>query len=156
MTRHTVKKDELLAAGAGAVIATDQEDIVEATRRHTNGIGADIILDSVMGPGMLDLAKAAKPISGTLVTVGWLDPRPAPYPANAMTMHRYMSFEHVLDGAAVRRIVAFLGAGLRTGALRPAIDRVFSLDDIVAAHRYLEKGNNDPARSLSPYNPGCP
>jgi len=40
----------------------------------------------------------------------------------------------------VRRMAAFLTAGLRTGALRPTIDKVFSLDEIVDAHRYLERG----------------
>jgi NADPH2:quinone reductase len=146
VTRHTAKKKELLAAGATAAIATDQEDIIEAARHHTGGVGADIILDSVMGPGMLDLAKAARPINATLVTAGWLDPRPAPYPMNAITTHRYMSFEHTLDKAAVRRIAAFLTAGLRAGVLHPTIDRVFSLDDIVAAHRYLEQGQQQPGK----------
>lgn len=140
VTRTAAKRKDLLAAGAAAVIATDEEDVAEATRRHTGGVGADIVLDSVMGPGLADLATAAKPVSGTLVTVGWLDPRPAPYPRSAITMHRYMSFEHTLDPAAVRRIAAFLTAGLRTGALQPAVDRVFSLDDIAEAHRYLERG----------------
>lgn len=140
VTRHTAKKAELLAAGAHAVVATDSEKIAEAAYSHTNGTGVDIILDSVMGPGLADLAKAAKRITGTLVTVGWLDPRPAPYPSNAITTHRYMSFEHTLDPAAVRRIAAFLFAGLRTGALNPTVDKVFALDEIGEAHRYLESG----------------
>ena len=77
VTRSAAKKEELLSAGAAAVITTDTEDVVKATQRYTNGVGVDIILDSIMGPGLLDLAKAAK-FSGTLVTVGWLDTRPAP------------------------------------------------------------------------------
>lgn len=141
VTRHAAKKDALLAHGAAAVIATDQDDVVDAARRHTDGAGVEIILDSVMGPGLAALAKAARP-GGTLVTVGWLDPRPASFPANALTIIRYMSFEHTLDAVAVRRIAAFLNAGLRIGALRPVVDRVFPLDDIVAAHRYLEQGHH--------------
>ncbi|MFF5035410.1 zinc-binding dehydrogenase [Nocardia salmonicida] len=42
----------------------------------------------------------------------------------------------------VRRIAAFLTAGIRTGALRPTIDTAFTLDDIVAAHKYLEQGHH--------------
>ena len=79
VTRHPSRKDALLSAGVAAVIATDQENVAEATRAYTDGVGADIIIDSVMGPGLADLAKAAK-FSGTLVTVGYLDPRPAPVP----------------------------------------------------------------------------
>ncbi|WP_067835716.1 zinc-dependent alcohol dehydrogenase family protein [Nocardia lijiangensis] len=142
VTRSAAKKNTLLAAGASGVIVADHDDVVEATHRYTNGAGADIVLDSVMGPGLADLANAAKRFSGTLVTVGWLDPRPAPYPASPITMIRYMSFEHTLDPVIVHRITAFLTAGIRTGALRPIIDTVFTLDDIVAAHRYLEQGHH--------------
>lgn len=148
VTRHTAKSDELLAAGAAAVIATDQDDLAKAASVLTGGAGADIILDSVMGPGLADLAAAAKRFTGTLVTVGWLDSRPAPYPSNAITTHRYMSFEHTLDPAAVRRIAAFLFAGLRTGAVDPAVGRVFALEEIVEAHRYLESGRQAPGKII--------
>ncbi|MFF0520906.1 zinc-dependent alcohol dehydrogenase family protein [Actinomadura nitritigenes] len=148
VTRHTAKRDELLAAGAAAVIATDQDDLAKTASLLTGGAGADVILDSVMGPGLADLAAAAKRFTGTLVTVGWLDPRPAPYPSNAITTHRYMSFEHTLDPAAVRRIAAFLFAGLRSGAVDPAVDRVFALEEIVEAHRYLESGRQAPGKII--------
>ena len=140
VTRHAAKKDDLLAAGAAAVIATDHEDVAEAVRRHTGGAGADIVLDVVMGPGQQDLVKAARP-GGTLVAAGFLDPRPTPFPASApLTIFSYRSFEHTLDPVVVRRMAAFLNAGVRLGALRPAIDTVFALDDVVEAHRHLEKG----------------
>lgn len=45
------------------------------------------------------------------------------------------------DPTVVRRIAAFPDAGLRTGALRPTVDRVLGLDAIVAAHEYLEQGH---------------
>jgi NADPH:quinone reductase-like Zn-dependent oxidoreductase len=61
-------------------------------------------------------------------------------PTNApLTIYRYMSFEHTLDPAVVRRMAAFFSAGLRTGALRPTVDRVFDLDHVVDAHRHLEQ-----------------
>ncbi|MEU4240578.1 zinc-dependent alcohol dehydrogenase family protein [Actinoplanes sp. NPDC026619] len=140
VTRQTGKVRSLLDAGAAAVIATDREDVAEATRRHTGGAGADLILDAVMGPGLAELSLAAR-LGGTLVTVGWLDPRPASFPANpSLTIHRYMGFADLADPAIVRRAAAFLAAGVRTGVLRPTVDRVFGLADIVEAHRYLEKG----------------
>jgi len=140
ITRHTAKKDDLLAAGAAAVIATDHEDVTEAVRRHAGGTGADIILDLVMGPGQQDLVKAGRP-GGTLVAAGFLDPRPTPFPSSTpLTIFRYASFEHTLDDVVVKRMAAFLNAGVRLGALRPAIDKVFALDDVVEAHRHLEKG----------------
>ena len=140
VTRHTAKRGELLAAGAAAVIATDQTDVAEAVRRLTGGAGADIILDLVTGPGQEDLLEAARP-DGTLVAAGFLDPRPTPVPAStSVTIIGYRSFEHTLDPVVVKRMAAFLNAGLRLGALRPAIGKVFALDDVAEAHRHLEKG----------------
>jgi NADPH:quinone reductase-like Zn-dependent oxidoreductase len=142
ITRHIAKKDDLLAAGAAAVIATDHANVVEAVRHHTGGAGADIILDLVMGPGLQDLVKAARP-GGTLVAAGALDPRPAPFPSSTpLTIFRYRSFEHTLDAVVVKRMVAFLNAGVRFSALRPAVGAVFALDDVVEAHRHLEKGQH--------------
>ncbi|MFF0588283.1 zinc-dependent alcohol dehydrogenase family protein [Streptomyces sp. NPDC003781] len=140
ITRHAAKKDDLLAAGAAAVVATDETDIAEAVRHHTGGAGADIILDLVRGPGQQDLLTAARP-GGTLVAAGFLDPRPAPFPTGApLTIFSYMSFEHTLDDVVVKRMSAFLNAGVRLGALSPAIDKVFTLNDIVEAHRHFETG----------------
>ncbi len=139
VTRHAAKRDALRAAGATAVVVTDDEDVAGATHALAGGAGVDIILDSVMGPGLADLAQAAKS-GGTLVLVGWLDPRPVSFPAGPLTVHRYMSFEHTLDDVAVLSIAAFLGADVRTGVLRPTIDKVFDLDAVVDAHRYLELG----------------
>ena len=140
VTRHTAKEDDLLAAGAAAVIGTDHMDVAEAVRRHTGGVGADIILDVVRGPGQQDLVKAGRP-GATLVVAGFLDPRPTPFPSGVpLTIFSYASFEHTLDPVVVKRMAAFLNAGVRLGALRPPIDNVFTLDDVVEAHRYLEKG----------------
>jgi len=139
VTRQAAKKDELLAAGAAAVVATDDDDLAGQVRRHTGGAGADIVLDLVMGPGQQELLQAARP-GGTLVVAGSLDPRPTPFPNAPLTIYRYRSFEHTLDPVAVRRMAAFLTAGVRLGALRPAIATVFSFDDVVEAHRHLEKG----------------
>jgi NADPH:quinone reductase-like Zn-dependent oxidoreductase len=140
ITRHTAKKDDLFAAGAAEVIATDHTDLAEAVRHHTDGTGADIILDVVMGPGQQELLKGARP-GGTLVAAGYLDPRPTPFPAStSLAFFRYRSFEHTLDPVVVKRMAAFLNAGVRLGALRPAISKVFALDDVVEAHRHFENG----------------
>lgn len=140
VTRHAAKRDDLLAAGAAAVVATEDTDLAEAVAHHTGGAGADLILDTVMGPGQQELVKAARP-GGTLVAAGFLDPRPTPFPAAPLTIFRYRSFEHTLDNVVVKRMAAFLNAGTRTGALRPAIGTTFTLNDVVEAHRHLENGH---------------
>ncbi len=143
VTRHSAKRDELLAAGAAVVIATDRDDIADVVRDRTGGTGADIVLDLVRGPGQQQLVAAARS-GATLVVAGFLDPRPTPFPTGvALRMFSYRGFEHTLDPVVVRRMSAFLTAGVRLGALRPAIDTVFALDDIAEAHRRLESGGHD-------------
>jgi NADPH:quinone reductase-like Zn-dependent oxidoreductase len=141
VTRTAAKRERLLAAGAATVFAAEEGGVAEAARAYTAGAGVELVLDSVMGPGLAELATAAA-FNGTVVTVGWLDPRPASMPTNApLTIHRYMSFEHTLDPVVVRRMAAFLAAGLRLGALVPAVDSTFALEDAAQAHRHLESGD---------------
>ena len=122
------------AQGLGEDLARDAADEI------TGGTGADIVLDLVRGPGQQDLVKAARP-GATVVVAGFLDPRPTTFPNGApLTIFSYASFEHTLDPVAVRRMAAFLNAGVRLGALRPAIDKVFALDDVADAHRRLGRG----------------
>ena len=140
VTRHGAKKDDLLAAGAAAVIATDQEDVADAVFHHTGGAGADITLDLVQGPGQTDLLRATR-TGGTLLVAGFLDSRPTPSAVDTpVAIVGYRGFDHTLDDVVVQRLVAFLNAGVRLGALRPAIDTVFAFADVVQAHRHLEKG----------------
>jgi NADPH:quinone reductase-like Zn-dependent oxidoreductase len=142
LTRDAAKTEELRAAGAAQVVATGREDIAEAVRRHTGGTGADITLDLVRGPGRRDLLRATRP-GGTLVAAGYLDPRPTPDPGDTpVTVVDYRGFDHLLDPEVVARMAAFLNAGVRQGALRPAIDSVFALDDVVEAHRRFDQGRH--------------
>ena len=142
VTRHSAKREELLAAGAAAVIATDRDDVIDVVRHYTGGAGADIVLDLVTGPGQSVLIEAGRP-GGMLVAAGFLDPRPTPVPADPpLTVVGYRSFEHTLDPVVVQRMAAFLGVGVRLGVVHPVIDRVFALDDVVQAHRKLEAGGS--------------
>ncbi len=76
----------------------------------------------------------------------------APPPPRGRDGHRYQSFEHTLDPVVVRRMAAFLAAGVRLGALRPAIDRAFAIEDVAEAHRHLEKGSTPARRSWSRFS----
>lgn len=142
VTRDPAKADDLRAAGADTVIVTAHEDVVEAVRNRTDGLGADLTLDLVRGPGQVDLLRATRP-GGVLVAAGYLDPRPTPPPADgSVRVVDYRGFDHLLEPAVVRRMAAFLNAGVRLGALRPAIDTVLPLDDVVEAHRHFGEGSH--------------
>ncbi|MGW5113893.1 zinc-dependent alcohol dehydrogenase family protein [Streptomyces noursei] len=143
-TRTAVKKDALLAAGAADVVVTDEEDVVARVRELTGGRGAEFVFDAIAGPGVLDLAKVVAP-GGTLFEYGALSGEVTPYPAfelgmPALNMRTYTLFETTADPERLRRAEAFVASGLRTGAFKPVVDRVFGLEEIGEAHRYMEAG----------------
>ncbi len=139
-TRTSAKKERLLKAGAAEVIAVEEENVVERVLTATGGRGAEFVFDAVAGPGVLDLAKVLAP-DGTLFIYGLLSGEPTPYPMAtmpALTMRTYTLFEITTDERRLRRAEAFVASGLRTGAFQPVVDRTFDLEEIVAAHRYME------------------
>ncbi|MEE4419154.1 zinc-dependent alcohol dehydrogenase family protein [Streptomyces bugieae] len=144
-TRTGAKKDALLKAGAADVIVTDEEDVTARVLDLTGGRGAEFVFDAIAGPGVVDLAKAVAP-DGTLFLYGALSGDPTPYPGfelgmPALNMRTYtVTQETTADPERLRRAVAFVSSGLRTGAFRPLVDRTFPLDGIAEAHRYLEAG----------------
>ncbi|WP_275467153.1 zinc-dependent alcohol dehydrogenase family protein [Streptomyces noursei] len=143
-TRTAVKKDALLAAGAADVVVTDEEDVVARVLGLTGGRGAEFVFDAIAGPGVLDLAKVVAP-GGTLFEYGALSGEVTPYPAfelgmPALNMRTYTLFETTADPERLRRAEAFVASGLRTGAFKPVVDRVFGLEEIGEAHRYMEAG----------------
>jgi threonine dehydrogenase-like Zn-dependent dehydrogenase len=85
ITRHTAKKDDLLAAGAAAVIATDQADVVEAVRHHTGGTGADIVLEltPMAVQPILDAVHAVR-WGGRVVLAGLKGGRPVELPTDLL------------------------------------------------------------------------
>ncbi|MFE1409439.1 zinc-binding dehydrogenase [Streptomyces sp. NPDC058746] len=56
----------------------------------------------------------------------------------ALNMRTYTMLEITRDPQRMHRATAFITSGLRTGTLRPVVDGVFPLEDIVRAHRHME------------------
>ncbi|WP_018992928.1 zinc-dependent alcohol dehydrogenase family protein [Aromatoleum toluclasticum] len=144
VTRTRAKRGALLAAGAAHVVVSADQDIADEVMRLTEGRGARMAFDPVGGPGVVALASALAP-RGTLVLYGNLggeaDQTPFPFGlavGRGLSLRGYLVFEVIHDPARRARAESFIREGLQTGALKPTVDRTFPLDDIVAAHRYLE------------------
>lgn len=142
VTRTRAKREALLKQGAAEVVVSAEEDVVGAIRRMTGGRGAEFVLDAVAGSGITDLARVVA-ADGTHLLVGALSGEPTPYPGfdlgmPALNLRTYTVHETTRDPERLRRAVAFVSSGLRSGAFRPVVDRTFTLDEIVEAHRYLE------------------
>jgi NADPH2:quinone reductase len=144
-TRSRAKCSVLLAGGAHHVVVTGEEDLASRVSAITGGKGFRLALDPIAGPGLAALAEAAGQ-AATIVEYGQLSREPAPFPLLAalrkhLTIRGYTLWEITLDPARRARAVEFIAGHLARGTLRPAIDRVFTLDEVVEAHRYIESGH---------------
>lgn len=142
LTRTEGKKAALLKEGAAEVIVTESEDVAERVLEATGGRGAEFVFDAIGGPGVTELAKVVAG-GGTHLVYGWLSGEPTPFPLlelgmPAVNMRTYTIRETNRSPERLRQAHAFVTSGLRTGALRPVVDRTFDLDEIAEAHRYLE------------------
>jgi len=141
-TRGADKKQFLLDAGADHAIVTNEEDLAETVMAITSGKGANLIFDPVGGPLLETLADAAA--SGAIIfEYGALSPAPTIFPLfsslkKGLTVRGYTVFETVKDAERLARGKQFVYEGLDSGALKPFIDRTFTLNAIVDAHQYME------------------
>ncbi|PTB20615.1 NADPH:quinone reductase [Trinickia symbiotica] len=141
-TRTHAKRDALLAFGADHVIVTQEEDLAARVTQITGGAGARVAFDPVGGPALERLAEALS-VGGIIFEYGALSAEPTPFPlfpvlGKMLTVHGYQYKEIVGDAERLEKAKRFILDGLTSGKLKPTIDRVFSLDQIVDAHRYLE------------------
>lgn len=141
-TRTRAKKRALEDGGAAHVIVTNEQDLLAEVKQITGGSGARVIFDPVGGPGILALADAARP-GGIVVLYGALSREPTPFPlfaaiGKALTLRGYTLFELTSAPNRLKGAEEFIKRGLIDGALKPVVAKVFSFDQIVDAHRYLE------------------
>lgn len=142
LTRGGRKREALLGVGAAEVIASQEQDLVAEVRRITGGKGARVVFDPVGGPTVAKLT-AAMARRGILFQYGMLSTEPTPLPladvlGKSLTVRGYVLFEITNDPRRLERAKQFIIDGLAAGKLKPVIAKTFPLDQIVAAHRYLE------------------
>lgn len=143
LTRTSAKTQQLLEAGAAHVIATEEADLVAEVMRLTNGQGARVAFDPVAGPNFAKLISTLA-FGGIVYIYGLLSTGVTALPVLEMIAKVITVKAHniwLTSGDATRRKAAmeFVLKGLETGALKPVIDRVFTFDEMVDVHRYLER-----------------
>ncbi|MBD7995437.1 zinc-dependent alcohol dehydrogenase family protein [Arthrobacter sp. Sa2CUA1] len=142
LTRTSSKRQQLIDAGAAAVIATEEEHVVERLDQITDGAGVQVIFDPVAGPLLPRLIDAAS-TAATVVIYGALSTDDTALPVLAVlgkhiTIRGYELFEVTTDPERLRGAVAFVRDGLNSGALKPTVDKVFEMENIAEAYQYLE------------------
>jgi NADPH:quinone reductase-like Zn-dependent oxidoreductase len=142
LTRTSRKRHPLLELGAAHVVATDEQDLVAEVKKLTGGQGARVVFDPVGGPTVARLTGAMAE-GGVLFLYGALSPEPTPLPlfevlGKRLTIRGYLLFEITGDPVRLDRAKKFIVDGLASGKLKPIVAKTFPLEEIVAAHRYLE------------------
>ena len=142
LTRNSSKCDQLLEAGAAHVVATQEADLVQEIMRITDGKGARVAFDPVGGSDFPKLI-AALSFQGTVYLYGALADSVTPLPVLAMIAKMPTIKGHNLwvtsgDPERQKAAIAYIRRGFDKGKLKPVIDRTFTFEDIVSAHRYLE------------------
>ena len=143
LTRTSEKRGKLLDAGAAHVIATEEVDLVDEVKRITGGKGARVVFDPVGGPTFPKLISVLS-FQGTAYIYGALSEAATPIPllemiAKMVTVKAHNIWLTSGDKLRQKAAVDFVLKGFEAGALRPIIDRVFRFDEMVEAHRYLER-----------------
>ena len=141
-TRGSNKRPFLLDAGADYVVVTDEQDLEESVDAITSENGVNIIFDPVVGPMLESLANVAA-YGATIFVYGALSGSSANFPlyaalAKGLSIRGYTLFEIVRSPKLLAQAKQFVFDGLAAGDFIPFIDRTFTLDQIVAAHEYME------------------
>jgi NADPH:quinone reductase-like Zn-dependent oxidoreductase len=141
-TRSGAKTAALKAQGAKHVIATQEPGWPAEVMRLTGGRGARVVFDPVGGPEVEALAQAAAE-EGIIIQYGGLSGQPTPYPhwpaaLKGLSLRGWVASAIWNKPERFARYRDLILHGLAEGRLKPVIAKTFQLDDIVAAHRYLE------------------
>ncbi|WP_159196109.1 zinc-binding dehydrogenase, partial [Klebsiella pneumoniae] len=94
------------------------------------------------GPDVAKLTQVMAP-QGMFFQYGALDSRDLLVPVfdilgKHLTLRGYELFEITTDPEKMARAKSFVTEGLRSGKLKPVIDKTFPLEDIADAQRYME------------------
>jgi NADPH:quinone reductase-like Zn-dependent oxidoreductase len=142
VTRRSSKKDELIALGAHAAIASEEEDYVARVKEITGGKGVRITFDPVAGPFVEKLAGAAAQ-EGIIFIYGGLSGQATPFPLmqsfqNSVSMRAYGLTEIVRLPEQLATAKKYVFDRLADGRFVPKIAKTFAYKDTVDAFRYLE------------------
>ncbi|MDB5513536.1 MAG: NAD(P)H-quinone oxidoreductase, partial [Tardiphaga sp.] len=142
------KADACLKLGADAAINYKTQDFVAETRKATNGIGANVILDMVGGEYVERNYEAAA-VDGRIVQIAFLGGPKATVNFAKLMVKRLRHTGSTLrprsnadKAAMVRAIEAKVMPLLREGRVKPLMDSTFPLEKAADAHRRMESSEH--------------
>jgi len=150
-TKAPDERDYLLSLGAAKVIVTEEQDLLMAINKYTDGRGVDMVLDGLGGPQMSILGDVLAP-RGSLILYGLQGGNQTPFPACAAFQKNIQFYVHCLgnftgkpelgisqDQAALQRALREINQLTADRVLVPQITRVFPFEQFVEAHRLMDE-----------------
>ena len=129
-------------------IDSSRQEFAEVVAQHTDGRGVHVCIDFVGGP-YLGKNLAALATKGRLVLVGLLGGAQTSIGLGILLGKRVRVVGTVLrarpleeKAAATQLFAERVVPQLARGLIRPVVDRVFPLEDLAEAHRYMESDQN--------------
>ena len=134
--------------GADVAINYREEDFADRIKIETEGAGVDVILDN-MGASYLPRNITALAVGGRLIVLGLQGGTKGELNLGTLLAKRATVHAAGLRGrppAMKADIVAATQANvwpmIEAGSVRPVIDRVLTLDDVIEAHRLVESSEH--------------
>jgi NADPH:quinone reductase-like Zn-dependent oxidoreductase len=144
LTRAGSKAEALIRHGAAHVIVTSEQDVQQEVNRFTDGRGVDLVFDAVGGPAFSNLVSATRN-GGLLVLYGALEREATHIPpfdifGRDLTIRGFALPVMVRDDVRLAELRSWVQSGLQDGTLKPTVANIFTLEQIVDAHRFMESG----------------
>ena len=143
-SRSPAKLEKLRAYGMTVGLAAGEAN-PEAVAEATDGKGVDVLIDSV-GGNALQKNLESMAIKGRMVSVGRLASNVGAIDLDLLALRRvsligvtFRTRSKEERIACVQRCAADLLEALADGRLQPVVQRSFPLEDIAAAHEYMER-----------------
>ncbi|WP_346778702.1 NAD(P)H-quinone oxidoreductase [Burkholderia sp. Ac-20353] len=137
-----------LALGADVAVDYRHEDFVDAAMRATDGRGVDVVVDIVAGD-YVARNYAAAAMNGRIVQIGVIKG-----PAKELDLFPMLTKRLTHIGSTLRsrtreekaqlidELERSVWPHIRSGAVKPLIDRTFELDDARGAHALMDSGTH--------------
>jgi len=146
ISRTLNKKNDLKKIGYDEVLALDDLNLEEQIMDHTNGIGFDLAYDCVGGEYFTKLINTAKP-QALIVNYGNLNLNASKIKTLPLLSKRiHIRFHSIFDTMRFeyqrKQGIEWINNKIEKGILKPVIAKIFNLENIVDAHKYLESANH--------------
>ena len=136
--RSRWKLDLALQMEADIAVSAAQQDPIAEVLRHTNGLGADVVIEAVGLPETFQQALEMARPGGRVIQYG-ISPQPLP----SMDLYRMYRKEQILIFPRAMTRADFYQASALVGSkrldLKPLITQEYALEDAAPAFRFAEE-----------------